>query len=84
MSESGEERHISLTKPELFKVLAEQIINLLKVAPQNCVEIRELGPMFHKFYGHNVHIEEYEAESLEDLIAKIPHIAYVSSKQCLR
>lgn len=67
-----------MTRTELFKVLSEQILSLLTTAPQNCVEIRDFGPMFHKFYGHNIHIEEYEVESLEDLIAKIPHVAHVS------
>lgn len=59
-------------------MLSEQLLALLSNCANNCIEIKELGPAYQKAYGHNIYIEEFGVTSLEELVAKIPHIAHVS------
>lgn len=76
--ECGEERYISLTYTELFKVLSEQTLTILTASPQNAIAVKDLGSVYQKSYGHNIYIEDFGATSVEELIGKIPHIAHVS------
>lgn len=51
---------------------------MLKNSVAGAISVKELGGAYQKAHGHNIHIEEFGATSVEELIGKIPHIAHVS------
>ncbi|XP_033736360.1 meiosis regulator and mRNA stability factor 1-like isoform X2 [Pecten maximus] len=77
MEEDGEERLIHLTEPELRKILAEQIVSLLKYQKSQCLPLHHLMSTFTCHYGFNIPLYDFNVESEEDLMKKLRHVVKV-------
>ncbi|XP_061175452.1 meiosis regulator and mRNA stability factor 1-like isoform X2 [Saccostrea echinata] len=77
IEEEGEERLIYLTEPELRKILAEQIIGLLKAQKNECVALHHLMSAFTCHYGFNIPLHDFGVDCEEDLLNKLKHVVKV-------
>lgn len=78
IEEEGEERLIHLTEPELRKILAEQIVGLLKVQKNECVPLHHLMSAFTCHYGFNIPLHDFGVDSEEELLNKLKHVVKVA------
>ncbi|XP_069125542.1 meiosis regulator and mRNA stability factor 1-like [Argopecten irradians] len=77
MEEDGEERMIHLTEPELRKILAEQMVGLLKYQKSQCLPLHHLMSTFTCHYGFNIPLYDFNVDSEEDLMKKLRHVVKV-------
>lgn len=78
IEEEGEERLIHLTEPELRKILAEQIVGLLKVQTNECVPLHHLMSAFTCHFGFNIPLHDFGVDCEEELLSKLKHVVKVS------
>lgn len=69
---------IHLTEPELRKILAEQIVGLLKVQKNECVPLHHLMSAFTCHYGFNIPLHDFGVDSEEELLNKLKHVVKVA------
>lgn len=81
IEEEGEERLIHLTEPELRKILAEQIVGLLKVQKNECVPLHHLMSAFTCHYGFNIPLHDFGVDSEEELLNKLKHVVKVAQSR---
>ncbi|OWF50825.1 meiosis arrest female protein 1 homolog isoform X2 [Mizuhopecten yessoensis] len=77
MEEDSEERMIHLTEPELRKILAEQVVSLLKYQKSECLPLHHLMSTFTCHYGFNIPLYDFNVETEEDLMKKLRHVVKV-------
>ncbi|XP_060076534.1 meiosis regulator and mRNA stability factor 1-like [Ylistrum balloti] len=77
MEEDGEERMIHLTEPELRKILAEQVVTLLRYQKSQCLPLHHLMSTFTCHYGFNIPLYDFNVESEEELMKKLRHVVKV-------
>ncbi|KAK6187453.1 hypothetical protein SNE40_005480 [Patella caerulea] len=77
MEDEGEERILRLTLPEMRKVLSEQVTELLKTRPGQCIPLVELIPEFLNMFGFTPRYEDFHVECLKSLLSKLRHIIKV-------
>nr|XP_022317028.1 meiosis regulator and mRNA stability factor 1-like [Crassostrea virginica] len=77
IEEEGEERLIHLTEPELRKILAEQIVGLLKVQTNECVPLHHLMSAFTCHFGFNIPLHDFGVDCEEELLSKLKHVVKV-------
>lgn len=78
IEEEGEERLIHLTEPELRKILADQIVGLLKLQRNHWLPLHHLMSAFTCHYGFNIPLYDFNVDSEEELINKMKHVIKVS------
>lgn len=69
---------IHLTEPELRKILAEQIVGLLKVQTNECVPLHHLMSAFTCHFGFNIPLHDFGVDCEEELLSKLKHVVKVS------
>ena len=75
--EEEDEKILSLTAPELVKVLEEQVTGLLKSCPNHELPVPEFLTAFMRYHGHSIRLSDYDVSSVMELMEKIPNIAKV-------
>ena len=77
--EEDEEKILCLTEYELLKVLEEQVTTLLKACTSQKLPVPEFLTAFLRCHGHSIRLSDYGANSVVELIHKIPNAAQVFS-----
>ncbi|XP_048760043.2 meiosis regulator and mRNA stability factor 1-like isoform X2 [Ostrea edulis] len=77
IEEEGEERLIHLTEPELRKILAEQIVGLIKMQKNECVALHHLMSAFTCHYGFNIPLQDFGVGCEEELLNRLKHVVKV-------
>ena len=76
--DDGDEKLITLTEPELIKVLADQVMALLNSFPDKSIPATELLTQFMKFHGHSLQLQDFGVHNVIALMKKVKHVARVS------
>ncbi|CAC5393561.1 LKAP [Mytilus coruscus] len=77
IEEDGEERLIHLTESELRKVLADQIVELLKAQKNHCLALHHLMSAFTCHFGFNIPLHDFYVNSEEELVQKLKHVVRI-------
>uniref|UniRef100_A0A8C4QJA8 Meiosis regulator and mRNA stability factor 1 n=1 Tax=Eptatretus burgeri TaxID=7764 RepID=A0A8C4QJA8_EPTBU len=72
--ECGEERVLSLTETEQLKALEAHMSQLLQAAPQKRIALKHLGTAYNQTFGFPLHLPDYDASSLPELLCRIDHV----------
>ena len=75
--EEDDEKILCLTEYELLKVLEEQVTTLLKACTNQKLPVPEFLTAFLRCHGHSIRLSDYGANSVVELIHKIPNAAQV-------
>ena len=69
---------LTLTRPELLKVLEEQMQALLKTFPEQSLPVSDFLAAYLRHHGNSLNLQQYGVSNVVHLIERIPTVAKVS------
>uniref|UniRef100_A0AAY5EDS1 Meiosis regulator and mRNA stability factor 1 n=1 Tax=Electrophorus electricus TaxID=8005 RepID=A0AAY5EDS1_ELEEL len=75
--ECGEEKVLALTEVERVKALAAQLVKLLRAQRDCSLPISQLLTEYSRTYGYGLRLQDYDADTLPALLAKLCHVVKV-------
>ncbi|XP_031419446.1 meiosis regulator and mRNA stability factor 1 isoform X2 [Clupea harengus] len=75
--ECGEEKVLCLTEVERVKALAAQLVKLLRAQRDCRLPVQQLLAEYSKTFGYGLRLQDYDANSLPELLAKLCHVVKV-------
>ncbi|KAL8579349.1 hypothetical protein ACOMHN_026714 [Nucella lapillus] len=76
-----EERMIKLTAPEMRRVLAEQMVGLLRESPGMVLPLNEVLLAFQRHYGFPLRLSDFGVHDVKNLLGKIKHCICVDNRE---
>ncbi|XP_008407266.1 meiosis arrest female protein 1 isoform X3 [Poecilia reticulata] len=75
--ECGEEKVLTLTEVERIKALAAQLVKLLRAQKNFSLSVSQLLVEYSKTFGYGLRLQDYDADTLPALLAKLCHVVKV-------
>ncbi|XP_062853880.1 meiosis regulator and mRNA stability factor 1 isoform X2 [Trichomycterus rosablanca] len=75
--ECGEEKVLALTEVERVKALAAQLVKLLRAQRDYSLPVSQLMAEYSKTFGYGLRLQDYDANTLPSLLAKLCHVVKV-------
>ncbi|XP_041958979.1 meiosis regulator and mRNA stability factor 1 isoform X3 [Alosa sapidissima] len=72
--ECGEEKVLCLTEVERVKALAAQLVKLLRAQRDGRLPVQQLLAEYSKTFGYGLRLQDYDANSLPELLNKLCHV----------
>ena len=68
---------LCLTEVERVKALAAQLVKLLRAQRDCRLPVQQLLAEYSKTFGYGLRLQDYDANSLPELLAKLCHVVKV-------
>uniref|UniRef100_A0A4W3IHA5 Meiosis regulator and mRNA stability factor 1 n=1 Tax=Callorhinchus milii TaxID=7868 RepID=A0A4W3IHA5_CALMI len=82
--ECGEEKILVLTETEQINALTAQLIKLVRSQKDSCMMLSDFLPEYNKTFGYTLRLQDYDVNTVAELMQKLCHIAKVGESKQLQ